>query len=164
MTKSPIELPSSTDRVLIWTDGSCRGNPGPGGAAYVATFNGKTRSAATSVTSQTTNIEMELTAVRDALKSLKRKEIPVTIYCDLKMIVRGMNEWLPGWKARGWKGAQGQEIAHRQLWQEISSLIDEHGAEVRCLSVKAHSGDPGNEEANRLACAASERAVRRAGV
>lgn len=152
-------LPSAPDRILIWTDGSCRGNPGPGGWAYAASFDGKARCVSGSVLAQTSNIQMELLAVGKALASLKRRDLPVTLYTDLMMIVQGMNEWRAGWIARNWKN-----VAHRQLWEHIIALADGHEAGVTFEHVPGHSGIVGNEEANRLACAASADAVKRVGL
>jgi len=134
-------------QVVIYTDGACKGNPGPGGwgawlvaGSHEKELFGGERS--------TTNNRMELTAVIEALASLKRT-CDVTIYTDSEYVRKGITEWLPGWKARGWKTADRKPVKNVELWQRLEALASLHRVHWRW--VKGHAGDPGNERADALA-------------
>jgi ribonuclease HI len=134
-------------QVVIYTDGACKGNPGPGGwgawlvaGAHEKELFGGERS--------TTNNRMELTAVIEALASLKRT-CEVTIYTDSEYVRKGITEWLPAWKARGWKTADRKPVKNVELWQRLEALAALHHVQWRW--VKGHAGDPGNERADALA-------------
>lgn len=154
----------SLETVHIWTDGACIGNPGPGGWGYVKTLNGKTYSRSGGVSSETTNIRMEMTAVIMALRSLKRLDLPVVVHTDLQLTSKGMNEWLDGWIAKGWRTGAGKPVANRDLWEELLDLRNARaaGAEITFVWVKGHSGCPQNEAADRLAEAAARDAAQKA--
>ncbi len=138
-----IQRPS----VTVYTDGACKGNPGPGGwGAWLSTgghekelFGGE---------ALTTNNRMELTAVIEALASLKRS-CDVTIYTDSEYVRKGITEWIHGWKLRGWKTAARQPVKNADLWQRLDALRNLHQVDWRW--VKGHAGDPGNERADALA-------------
>jgi ribonuclease HI len=153
-------LATTTDIVEIWTDGACIGNPGPGGWAYIKRLGDRRARGSGFVAAITTNIEMEMVAVIQALRSLKRADTPAVVHTDCQMIVQGMNEWLPSWIARGWKKADGTAVANRELWESLKALVDARTPEaaVRFVWVKGHAGNPENEEAH----SAAERAARRA--
>ena len=133
--------------VVIYADGACRGNPGPGGwgvwlksgAHEKELFGGEPL---------TTNNRMELTAVIEALASL-RKRCKVTIYTDSSYVKDGITSWIHNWKARGWKTAAKQPVKNVELWQRLDGLNAAHDVQWRW--VKGHAGDPGNERADRLA-------------
>ena len=133
--------------VDIYTDGACRGNPGPGGWAALLSYDGHEKELA-GAEAQTTNNRMELTAVIRALQALKRR-VPVRIYTDSEYVRRGITEWIGGWKRRGWVTAEKKPVKNQDLWQELDALAAANTVEWHW--VKGHSGVPGNERVDRLA-------------
>jgi ribonuclease HI len=135
------------DGIDIYTDGACRGNPGPGGwaALLIAGTHEREISGAETLT---TNNRMELTAVIRALEALKRK-VQANIYTDSQYVRQGVLEWLPQWKARGWKTAAKQPVKNQDLWQALDDLVHRH--ELEWHWVKGHSGNVGNERVDELA-------------
>ncbi|WP_454724131.1 MULTISPECIES: ribonuclease HI [Cupriavidus] len=133
--------------VIIYSDGACKGNPGRGGwgAVLVAGDNEKELFGGEH---NTTNNRMEMTAVIEALRALKRP-CRVVVYTDSQYVQKGISEWLPGWKARGWKTADKQPVKNADLWQEMEKLA--HGHDVSWHWVRGHNGHPGNERADALA-------------
>ena len=133
--------------VVIYADGACRGNPGPGGwGAWLKSgahekeiFGGE---------KLTTNNRMELTAVIQALATLQ-KRCSVTVYTDSSYVKDGITKWIHGWKARGWTTADKKPVKNVELWQRLDELNAAHSVQWRW--VKGHAGDPGNERADRLA-------------
>jgi ribonuclease HI len=137
-------------RVEIYTDGACRGNPGPGG--WGATLeSGEHFRELSGAEADTTNNRMELTAVIRALEALKRRAL-VTVHTDSEYVRRGITEWLPNWKARDWKTADRKPVKNRDLWERLDELAVGHDIDWRW--VKGHSGVPGNERVDALATAA----------
>ncbi|MDP1649376.1 MAG: ribonuclease HI [Rubrivivax sp.] len=133
--------------VVIYADGACRGNPGPGGwGAWLKS--GEREKELFGGNKLTTNNRMELTAVIEALASLKRR-CKVTIYTDSAYVKDGITSWIHNWKARGWKTASRQPVKNIELWQHLDELNAAH--EVQWRWVKGHAGDPGNERADQLA-------------
>ena len=136
-----------TDAVVIYTDGACKGNPGPGGwGAWLRwgdhekeLFGGEPL---------TTNNRMELTAVIEALAALKRPT-PVAIYTDSEYVKNGITTWIKGWKNRGWRTADNKPVKNQELWQRLDGLVASH--QVSWHWVRGHTGDPGNERADALA-------------
>jgi ribonuclease HI len=136
--------------VEIYTDGACRGNPGPGG--WGATLEmGEHFRELSGAESMTTNNRMELTAVISALEALKRP-VPVKLYTDSEYVRRGITEWLKSWKARGWKTADKKPVKNQDLWERLDVVAAQH--QIEWHWVKGHSGVPGNERVDRLANAA----------
>jgi ribonuclease HI len=136
--------------VEIYTDGACRGNPGPGG--WGATLEmGEHFRELSGAESMTTNNRMELTAVISALEALKRP-VPVKLYTDSEYVRRGITEWLKSWKARGWKTADKKPVKNQDLWERLDAVAAQH--QIEWHWVKGHSGVPGNERVDRLANAA----------
>ncbi|NBX45568.1 MAG: ribonuclease HI [Gammaproteobacteria bacterium] len=134
-------------RVQIYTDGACRGNPGPGG--WGATLElGEHLRELSGAESLTTNNRMELTAVIRALEALKRR-VAADIYTDSEYVRRGITEWLPNWKARAWRTADKKPVKNQDLWQVLDTLAAEH--DIAWHWVKGHSGVPGNERVDQLA-------------
>ena len=137
------------DEVQIYTDGACKGNPGPGGwgawlksgAIEKEIFGGEL---------VTTNNRMELEAVIEGLAALKRP-CRVKLYLDSQYVRQGITEWIHGWKAKGWKTAAKQPVKNVELWQRLDKLVQESGHEIEWRWVKGHAGDPGNERADALA-------------
>jgi ribonuclease HI len=133
--------------VEIFTDGACRGNPGPGGwgvvlraGAYEKELHGGEPA--------TTNNRMELTAAIRALEALKRS-CRVALYTDSQYVRQGITEWLAQWHARGWKTANRKPVKNQDLWQQLDALAQQH--EIEWHWVKGHSGHPENERADALA-------------
>jgi len=142
--------------VEIYTDGACRGNPGPGGWAALLSVDGREKEIA-GAEALTTNNRMELTAVIRALESLRR---PVTarVFTDSQYVRRGISEWVTGWKARGWLTADRKPVKNQDLWQRLDKLAAAHRIEWRW--VPGHTGVPGNERVDRLANQAIEALLR----
>lgn len=133
--------------VEIYTDGACRGNPGPGGWGALLT-SGEHAKELSGAEPLTTNNRMELTAVIRALEALKRPS-QLRIFTDSEYVRRGITEWLRNWKARGWKTADRKPVKNQDLWERLDALAAGHEVEWRW--VKGHAGIPGNERVDRLA-------------
>ena len=133
--------------VEIYTDGACRGNPGPGGWGATLRFAEQFKELA-GAEQHTTNNRMELTAVIRALEALKRP-VEARLFTDSEYVRRGITEWVPGWKARGWRTADRKPVKNQDLWEALSALAERH--EVEWHWVRGHSGHPENERADALA-------------
>ncbi|MFM2036744.1 MAG: hypothetical protein RL459_2009 [Pseudomonadota bacterium] len=144
----------------IYTDGACKGNPGPGGWGALLK-SGATEKELCGGEMGTTNNRMEMTAVIEALAALKRPCI-VTLHVDSQYVLKGMTEWLPGWKARGWKTASKEPVKNVDLWQRLDALVSSGGHQIEWRWVRGHNGDPGNERADMLANKGVEMARRSA--
>ena len=140
----------SSSRVEIYTDGACRGNPGPGGWAATLEYGEHLRELS-GAESLTTNNRMELTAVIRALEALKRS-VAARVHTDSEYVRRGITEWLPNWKARGWRTADRKPVKNQDLWEQLDAAAARHDIEWKW--VKGHSGVPGNERVDALANAA----------
>jgi ribonuclease HI len=151
--------PTSPQQVVIYTDGACKGNPGPGGWGALLT-SGDTVKELFGGELGTTNNRMEMTAVIEALAALKRP-CCVTLYLDSEYVRKGITEWIHGWKVRGWRTAAKTPVKNVDLWQRLDALITLSGHDVRWHWVKGHAGDPGNERADALANKGVERALGR---
>lgn len=137
-------------RVEIYTDGACRGNPGPGGWAATLELGAHFRELS-GAEAETTNNRMELTAVIRALEALTRSS-SIRIHTDSEYVRKGITEWIGNWKARNWKTADKKPVKNRDLWEQLDALAQGHDIEWRW--VKGHSGVPGNERVDQLANAA----------
>ena len=135
--------------VQIYTDGACKGNPGPGGWG-VLLRSGSGEKELYGGAGATTNNRMELMAVIEALTALKRP-CAVTLFLDSEYVRKGITEWISGWKARGWRTAAKQPVKNVDLWQQLDALVSGGGHQIDWRWVKGHSGDPGNERADQLA-------------
>ncbi len=133
--------------VEIWTDGACKGNPGPGGWGVLLRY-GPHEKTLYGGESHTTNNRMELLAVINALTALKRRA-RVILHTDSQYVQKGITEWLPNWKRRGWRTADKKPVKNADLWQALDALCQHHEIEWRW--VRGHAGDPGNEIADQLA-------------
>ena len=133
--------------VIIYTDGACRGNPGPGGWGVLVEY-GELSKQLYGGDVSTTNNKMELTAAIMALKEIK-EPCEIILYTDSKYVLQGIEEWIHNWKKRGWRGANKKPVKNIELWKELDELRDEHN--IKWNWVKGHSGDPGNETADMLA-------------
>ncbi len=137
------------NNVTIYTDGACKGNPGPGGWGALLIADGVERELFGGE-AFTTNNRMELMAVIQGLSALKRP-CNVTLYLDSEYVRKGITEWVKGWKARGWKTASKQPVKNVDLWQTLDTLVAESEHRIDWRWVKGHAGDPGNERADGLA-------------
>lgn len=135
------------DRIEIYTDGACSGNPGPGGWGVILRWNGHEKELHGGE-AETTNNRMEMMAVIKALEALK-KHSTVDIHTDSKYVMQGVEEWMEGWKARGWRTADKKPVKNQDLWERIDSLISKH--KVKFHWVKGHAGHAENERADELA-------------
>ena len=140
-------------KVEIFTDGACKGNPGPGGWGAILRY-GTTEKEIYGASKNTTNNIMELTAVIESLKNLK-KPCELIITTDSKYVKNGITEWIHNWKKNGWRTAAKKEVKNKELWIELDSLIQIHS--ISWDWVKGHSGHPENERADLLANVAIEK-------
>jgi ribonuclease HI len=133
--------------IEVFTDGACKGNPGPGGwGAWLRA--GRHEKELFGGESQTTNNRMEMTAVIRALEAIKRTS-KVVIYTDSVYVQKGMTEWIHGWKQRGWKTSDKKPVKNDDLWKRLDELVQSH--QVQWVWVKGHAGHEGNERADALA-------------
>ena len=149
-TPAPSDLPF----IRLFTDGACRGNPGPGGWAYILrhpkTGSEKEGSGGAALT---TNNQMELQAVISGLQALQRRS-SVEVVTDSNYVAKGSSEWLAGWKRNGWRrreGTQWKPVKNVELWQELDTLLSQH--EVRFQWIRGHTGHAENERCDELAVA-----------
>jgi ribonuclease HI len=155
-TEDQTTAPSALARVQLFTDGACRGNPGPGGWAFIL------RHPSTGMEKEhfgsariTTNNQMELMAVIEGLAALKRRSA-VEVITDSAYVAKGATEWLPGWKRNGWRRREKNrwtEVKNVDLWQRLDELLARH--EVKFTTVAGHSGHAENERVDELAVAAA---------
>jgi len=138
---------TADDHVEIFTDGACRGNPGPGGWGAILRL-ARNEKELWGGARETTNNRMELTAVIRALEALKR---PVSgrVHTDSQYVLKGINEWIHGWKRNGWKTASRQPVKNADLWERLDALSRQH--KLEWVWVKGHAGHPENERADALA-------------
>ena len=133
--------------VYIYTDGACKGNPGVGGWGALLRY-GQHEKELLGGAAETTNNRMELTAVIEALRALKRSS-RVQICTDSQYVKNGMESWIEGWKKNGWQTASKQPVKNADLWRELDTLVQQH--QVTWTWVKGHAGHPENERADALA-------------
>ena len=138
---------SSNEPIEVFTDGACRGNPGPGGWGAILRVNGREKELCGGELA-TTNNRMELTAVIRALEALARPS-RVSVYTDSQYVQKGISEWIHSWKRRGWKTADKNPVKNEDLWRRLDELAAQH--QVEWHWVRGHSGHPENERADKLA-------------
>jgi ribonuclease HI len=134
-------------KVVIYTDGACRGNPGPGGWGVVMSSQGQNKTLQ-GYAPDTTNNRMELIAVIEGLRALRRP-CKIELNTDSKYVLQGINDWVHNWKRNGWKTAARKPVKNVDLWQQLDDESQRH--EVDWRWVKGHSGIAGNEQADQLA-------------
>ncbi|MBI3130591.1 MAG: ribonuclease HI [Acidobacteria bacterium] len=142
--------------VELYADGACLGNPGPGGWGFllrIQTPEGPKEKEGSAFEADTTNNRMELMAVIRGLEALARP-CKVHLVSDSQYVVKGLTEWLPGWKRKGWRKADGQPVMNADLWQRLDELARHH--DVRPKWVRGHNGHPENERVDRLASEAAK--------
>lgn len=137
---------SERPKVIIYTDGACRGNPGPGGWAAILTF-GKHEKLLQGGEADTTNNRMELRAALEGLKALSQS-CEITLFTDSEYLKKGVTEWLEGWKTRRWR-RKGGKLANADLWQALDAELEKH--QISWHWVKGHSGNRKNEHVDQLA-------------
>ena len=136
-----------SEPVVVYTDGACKGNPGPGGWGALLRWKGHEKELFGGEL-DTTNNRMELTAVIQALSALKSR-CTVDVYTDSVYVKDGITKWIHGWKQRGWRTADKKPVKNVELWQRLEALAAQHN--VQWHWVRGHDGDPGNERADELA-------------
>ena len=134
-------------QVIIYTDGACRGNPGPGGWGVLIKFDGAEKELFGGQIN-TTNNQMELSAAIEGLDALK-ESCNVELFTDSKYVMDGITQWIHNWKKNNWRTAAKKDVKNKELWQKLDQLIAQH--QVQWHWVKGHSGDAGNEAADLLA-------------
>lgn len=155
---------NQADEIVLFTDGACSGNPGPGGWGYILRHvaSGKQKKGSGGQ-SLTTNNKMEMSAVIEGLKSLHQSSV-VRVVTDSQYVSKGMTEWVKGWIRNDWMRGTGRKkepVKNRDLWEELVRLCDEH--RVTFQHVKGHAGHAENEECDRMAVAATKEAARNRG-
>lgn len=144
--------------VVLFTDGGCSGNPGPGGWAYILRHPKSGREIEQSgAERETTNNRMEMMAVIEGLRALK-KPSSVEIVTDSQYVGQGLTEWMPKWKLRGWKLPGNKPVKNLDLWQELDRLVTMH--KIKFTHVRGHTGHPENERCDELAVAAYQQFLR----
>lgn len=146
-----------TNKVVIFTDGACRGNPGPGGWGVVLNYQGREKTI-NGFHPETTNNRMELTAVIEGLRSLNR-DCAIELNTDSKYVLQGINAWIANWKKNGWKTATKKTVKNADLWRQLDQQVSRH--QINWRWVKAHSGVRGNETADQLANDAIDLALKK---
>jgi ribonuclease HI len=145
---TPAPIPETVGKIVhIYTDGACKGNPGPGGWGALLAWNGTERELFGGERA-TTNNRMELTAVIEALAALNRP-CRVLLHTDSQYVQKGITEWIRGWKARGWKTASKEPVKNADLWKKLDEIVRSH--DIEWIWVKGHAGHAGNERADALA-------------
>jgi ribonuclease HI len=146
---------ASKTAVEVYTDGSCLGNPGPGGWGVIMSWNGEQRELSGGEP-QTTNNRMELMAAIQALEAMTRTT-PIHLHTDSTYVRSGITDWIHKWKENGWKTAAKKPVKNADLWQRLDAAVAAH--EIEWIWVKGHNGNPGNERADLLATEAAARAA-----
>ncbi len=145
-----------TNQAIIFTDGACLGNPGPGGYAAIVTVAGEEQ-IIVGRDKSTTNNKMEMTAAIKALEAVPQS-FPIVIYSDSQYVINGATKWLRGWKAKGWRKADGKPVLDQDLWMQMDALLG--GRTITWNWVKGHAGQPENERADGLATGEARKAAR----
>ncbi len=137
----------TANKVTLYTDGACRGNPGPGGWGVHLRYGDREKNLY-GYAKDTTNNRMELMASIEGLKALNRS-CDIDLYTDSKYVMKGITEWIEGWKRNGWKTSSRNEVKNADLWQQLDKQVTSH--QIQWHWVKGHSGVDGNEKADQLA-------------
>jgi len=158
LTRARPDPATEGKTIHIFTDGACKGNPGPGGWGALLRYDGREREIFGGE-KETTNNRMELTAVIEALQALRRP-CRVILHTDSQYVQKGITEWINGWKARGWRTAAKEPVKNVDLWKKLDEVVRTH--DIDWVWVKGHAGHEGNERADELAnkgCAAVDAAA-----
>jgi ribonuclease HI len=140
------------DRIVVFCDGAAKGNPGPGGwGVVIATLDGQVTELG-GTAAHTTNNKMELTAAIQALTAIQDVDEAADVYTDSTYVIKGIGEWIWGWRRRGWKTAEGNDVLNRDLWMDLDALASARGrSQLGWHYVRGHSGIPGNERVDAIA-------------
>ena len=132
--------------IVIYTDGACSGNPGPGGwGAIIAYPEGQIKELGGKA-APTTNNKMELMGAIRSLEEIKGREEPTVLFTDSTYVIRGITQWIWGWRRKGWKNSEGGEVSNRDLWEKLSQVVGlKKGAKIEWRYIRGHTGNPGNE-------------------
>jgi ribonuclease HI len=159
MTRSDLPNSQSFQKILIYTDGACSGNPGPGGwAAVVAYPEGQVKELGGPKT-QTTNNEMEMMAALKALVEVRNRTEDILIYTDSTYLIRGITQWIWGWRKKGWKTAEGNDVSNRELWEKLAFEVQDRKSKsaIEWKYSRGHRGIAGNERCDEIAVAFSQK-------
>ena len=149
-------------RAIVFSDGACIHNPGPGGYGVIVRMPGQADLELSGGKPRTTNNEMEMTAAIVGIKTaISMGATEITVVSDREYLVKGMSGWVQGWLRNGWKTSKGQPVKNRRLWEELSNLCQ--GRSVSWSWTRGHRGHPENERCDRLAMAAAEEAAKGVG-
>ena len=140
-----------TDKIEIYTDGACSGNPGSGGWGAILLYKGHEKRISGSA-KETTNNRMEMMAVIESLKAVKKSEAQITVYTDSKYVQNGITSWIHNWKKNGWKGSNKKPVKNVDLWQDLDKESSKY--DIDWQWVKGHAGNKYNEIADELATGA----------
>jgi len=143
---------ATTPEVLIFCDGACSGNPGPGGWGALILHQGRVREIGGS-SPQTTNNKMELLAAIEGLKAVEKIAGLVWVGTDSNYVVKGMTEWIHGWRRKNWVASTGKPVLNRELWEELARVAEARSPKVKWQYVAGHAGIVGNERADLIAAA-----------
>lgn len=139
-------------RIIVFTDGAAKGNPGPAGWGSILLTPDRQVTELGGGSPYATNNQMELTGVIEALRRLRGSEGPIDVYCDSTYVIRGIREWIRAWKRRGWKTAEGKDVLNREHWEQLDALVAARGPKgVAWHYVRGHTAVPGNEHADAIA-------------
>jgi ribonuclease HI len=154
-----ISNQSQRSYIQIFSDGACSGNPGPGGWGAIVLYPSDQVLEIGGADGATTNNRMEMMAAVEALQSIEGHSLPVHFYTDSTYIIRGITQWIFGWKKRGWKTAEGADVSNKELWVKISALVQKRGTpgKIEWLYSRGHIGIPGNERCDEIAVAYSKK-------
>ena len=142
--------------IIVFTDGACSGNPGPGGwGAIIAYPEGQVKEFGRGY-SETTNNQMELAGAIEALRKLENVPGPVDIYTDSTYVIRGITQWIWAWRSRNWKTAEGNDVSNQDLWKTLSALVAKRDPKPEWKYVRGHKGIPGNERVDEIAVAVTK--------
>ncbi len=142
--------------IIVFTDGACSGNPGPGGwGAISVTPNGEVKELGGG-DKQTTNNKMELMATIQILEFYKNNSLDIDLYTDSVYVIKGITQWIWGWRKKGWINSQGEEVANRALWERLGRVVGARKSKINWLYCRGHQGTPGNERCDEIAVAYSK--------
>ncbi len=144
--------------IVIFCDGACSGNPGPGGWGAIVSLSSNEVYELGGAQSNTTNNQMELRATIESLRSICKFSGPVNLYTDSTYVIQGITKWIWGWKQKNWKTAEGNEVSNRELWEELFEVVSVRGKQnhVSWHYVRGHQGIAGNERVDEIAVAFSK--------
>jgi ribonuclease HI len=145
--------------IQIFSDGACSGNPGPGGWGAIVLYPSDQVVELGGADSSTTNNRMEMMAAIESLHAIAAHNMPVHFYTDSTYLIRGITQWIWGWKKRGWKTADGSDVSNKELWEKILTLVQKRGAagKIEWFYSRGHIGIPGNERCDEIAVSYSKK-------